>query len=338
MINICYTRTALEQKRITYKKGTMQEQPTEQQPISLLDYWQIVCKRKKLIFWLMFSITLITAVYSLSVPNVYQASAIITTVAEKDTSTSAAMQMLSASGLAGMADVAGLSFPGGQKLNVLESYLKSNVVREKVIIKNNLLPVLFPRQWDEEKRAWKRPSPGLLKQALATVSRVIAPKNTAAQKPEEDGAPTISAGLRVLQGTVTVKSNVKANTLTITVDDRDPTMAANVVTYILDALQDHLSEEKKRNANENRAYLKGQLVKAVDPLTRQKIYSLLSKQIETTLMAEVKGNIFTVIDPPRVPDRKVRPNRAQLVINSFILSLVIGIFLAVYLEKRERVQ
>lgn len=315
----------------------MQEQTTQEEPIVLLEFWKAIGKRKKLIVWLSVVTALTTAVYSFFLPNIYQASAVITTVSERDSSSSsAAMQMLGASGLAGMADVAGVSFPGGQKLIVLESYLKSNVVREKVIVKNDLLPVLFHKQWDGERKEWKKHSPGLLSKTLNALSRVVTTNDSAMQKPEVDRGPTISDGLRALQRIVIVKSNVKANTLTITVDDRDPRMAANVVTYILDALQDHLGEEKKRSANENRDYLKGQLVKAVDPLTRQKIYSLLSKQIETALMAEVKGNIFTVIDSPRVPDRKVKPNRAQLVINSFILSLVIGIFLAWYLEKRER--
>ena len=312
----------------------MQEETEQEEPILLLDYWRAISKRKILILLLTLVTALTTAVYSLYIPNIYEAAAVITTVSERDSSSSAAMQMLGASGLAGLADVAGVSFPGGQKLNVLESYLKSNIVREKVIVKNDLLPVLFPKQWDKEKREWKRHSPGFLRKTLNALSRVVAANDTAMQKPESDRGPTISDGLRALQGMVIVKNNVKANTLTITVDDRDPRMAANMVTYVLDALQDHLSEEKKRSANENRDYLKGQLVKAVDPLTRQKIYSLLSKQIETALMAEVKGNIFTVIDPPRVPDRKVKPHRARLVINSFILSLVIGMFLAVYLEKR----
>ncbi|MCK9418622.1 MAG: Wzz/FepE/Etk N-terminal domain-containing protein [Nitrospirae bacterium] len=314
----------------------MQEQTVRQPPSPSMDYLCIIGKRKKLIIGLVVVSVCATAVISLFMTNIYRASAVITTVSERDSSSSAAMQMLSASGLAGMADIAGVSFPGGQKLNVLESYLKSNIVREKVIVKNGLLPVLFPRRWDAEKKEWKRQSPGFLRRTLNVSSRVVATHDAAVQQSEEQRGPTISDGLRVLQGMITIKSNVKANTLTITVDDRDPRMASNMVACLLEALQDHLSEEKKRSANENRDYLKGQLVKAVDPLTRQKIYSLLSKQIETALMAEVKGNIFTVIDPPRVPDRKVRPNRTRLVINAFILSLILAVFLAVYLEKREK--
>jgi uncharacterized protein involved in exopolysaccharide biosynthesis len=311
----------------------MQEQTTQQPEISLLEFWQVIGKRKKFIFWLAIATALITVVYSLLLPNIYQASAVITTVSERDTSSSAALQMLSASGLGGMADMAGVSLPGGQKLSVLESYLKSNVVREKVIIKNNLLPVLFYKRWDAEKKEWKQT--GFFTRAKRDISRSLGIDDKAAGKSDNDCNPTVSDGLRALQQMVTVKINVKANTLTVTVDNRDPRTAANLVAYILEALQDHLSEEKKKNANENRVYLKEQLMKAVEPMTRQKIYSLLSRQIETALMAEVKGNIFNIIDPPRVPDRKARPRRVQLVILSIVLSLFAGVVLALF-RKQER--
>jgi uncharacterized protein involved in exopolysaccharide biosynthesis len=312
----------------------MQEQTTQQQTIPPMDIWRVIGKRKKLIFWLIIVTALTTAVCSLFMQNIYEAKAVITTVSERDASSSAAMEMLGASGLGSMADIAGVALPGGQKLILLESYLKSNIVREKVIEKNDLLPVLFAKRWDAEKKAWK--PAGFLTRARRAVSRTIGPDDKTKGKPGGDDSPTVSDALRLLDKMVTVKSNAKANTLTVIVDYRDPVIAADLVTYILNELQDHVSEEKKRSANENRDFLKGQLVKAVEPITRQKIYSLLSKQIEIALMAEVKGNIFNVIDPPRVPDRKVGPQRAQLVILSAVISLFIGMYLALFLEKREQ--
>jgi uncharacterized protein involved in exopolysaccharide biosynthesis len=312
----------------------MQEQTIQQQTIPPLDFWRVIGKRKKLIFWLTIATALTTAVCSLFMQNIYEAKAVITTVSERDTSSSAAMEMLGASGLGSMADIAGVALPGGQKLILLESYLKSNIVREKVIVKNDLLPVLFRKRWDAEKKEWKQA--GFLTRALRAVSRAIGPDDKTKGRPGGGDNPTVSDGLRLFDKMVTVKSNVKANTLTVIVDYRDPVIAADLVTYILDELQDHVSEEKKRSANENRDFLKGQLVKAVEPITRQKIYSLLSKQIETALMAEVKGNIFNIIDPPRVPDRKVKPERTLLVILSVVISLFIGVYLALFLEKREQ--
>jgi tyrosine-protein kinase Etk/Wzc len=79
-------------------------------------------------------------------------------------------------------------------------------------------------------------------------------------------------------------------------------------------------------------------VKAVDPMVRQKIYALLSKQVETALMAEVKGNIFKIIDPPKVPDKKIRPKRALMLILAMIMSMFVGVFLAFFLEYLEKMK
>ena len=300
-------------------------------------YWQAAWKRKKLITLFVVAVVSATTIISLLLPNIYQATAVITTPSEQDaSSSSAAMQMLGAGGLSSIADVAGVSFSGGLKLSMLESYLRSQVVREKVIVQHELLPVLFPKQWNAERKTWKQP--GLAARALKAFAPAFAPPNTHKKKSEEEGAPSIEDGLRSLDRLVTIKSNTKSNTLTMTAEHPDPEAAVTIVNDMLDALQEHLSEEKKRTANENRKYLEVQLAKAVDPATRQKLYSLLSRQIENALMAEVKGNIFKVIDPPRVPDRKIRPKRALMVVLSFLMSLVAGVLLAVFLEHREKEQ
>ncbi|HLA50198.1 MAG TPA: GNVR domain-containing protein, partial [Thermodesulfovibrionia bacterium] len=74
-----------------------------------------------------------------------------------------------------------------------------------------------------------------------------------------------------------------------------------------------------------------------DPLIRTKIYSLIAQQIETSMMAEVKENFaFKIIDPPRAPDKRIKPNRSRRVMISFMVSLFAGIFIAFlreYIEK-----
>jgi len=313
----------------------MQEQMIREPEIQPSVYWQGVWKRKKLIALLVVAAVFATAISSLFLTNIYQASAVITTASDQDaSSSSAAMQMLGTSGLSGIADVAGVSLSSGLKLHTLESYLRSNVVREKVIVRNELLPVLLYKQWNAEKKTWKRP--GLTARAMRAVFAAIAPQSTPKKRSGDEGAPTIEDGLRSLDHLVTIKSNVRTNTLTIAADHPDPEAAVRIVNDMLEALQDHLGAEKKRIANENKRYLEAQLAKAVDPVTRQKLYSLLSRQIEATLMAEVKGNIFKVIDPPRVPDQKIKPRRAYMVVLSFLFSLFAGVFSAIFLEYRER--
>ncbi len=63
------------------------------------------------------------------------------------------------------------------------------------------------------------------------------------------------------------------------------------------------------------------------------INSLLAQQYEMAKINEAKDNIdFSVIDWARVPERKFKPHRAKIVVISFIISILIGVFYAFLLE------
>jgi LPS O-antigen subunit length determinant protein (WzzB/FepE family) len=110
---------------------------------------------------------------------------------------------------------------------------------------------------------------------------------------------------------------------------RDPKTAADIVTYTLLELTDHMSNEARRVADINKKYLESQIDKTADPFIKTKIYSLIAQQIETAMMAEVKENFaFKILDPPRTPDVKIKPKRTQMTIIAFVVSLFLGIFIA----------
>ena len=74
-----------------------------------------------------------------------------------------------------------------------------------------------------------------------------------------------------------------------------------------------------------------------DPLIKQKIYTMIAQQVETAMMAEGKENFsFKVIDPPMVPDKKIKPKRAQMVVLSFVVSLFLAVFVVFALEYLEK--
>ncbi len=109
-----------------------------------------------------------------------------------------------------------------------------------------------------------------------------------------------------------------------------------------DALNDHMTGESKRVALLNKAYLEGQVEKNPDFMIRQKIFSLIAQQIETAMMAEVKENFsFKILDPPIVPDRKIRPKRLQMAILALTASLLVAVlaaFVREYLASRNKTQ
>lgn len=160
---------------------------------------------------------------------------------------------------------------------------------------------------------------------------------------KEPGVPDIYDALRALDDIISIQ-DVKGKglvskdmTINIAAQFDDPVIAANLVQYFIAALNDHMSKEARRVAALNKKYLEEQLLQNSDPLIKQKIYTMIAQQVETAMMAEVKENFsFKVIDPPMVPDKKIKPKRAQMVVLSFVVSLFLAVFVVFALEYLEK--
>jgi uncharacterized protein involved in exopolysaccharide biosynthesis len=270
--------------------------------INLLDYWRVIWKWKILIVIIILISTISTAVHSLNVKDIYQAKAVITPAGGKSGGSSGLSSLMQQFG-----GLPGISLPGSASATEIINLLNSNLFKKKVIKKHNLFPVIFNEQWDIEKKEWKKTSKG--------------------------SEPSMWDGLRALGGMVNVKNNSKDNTIIISVEHYDPEIATKIANIFLTTLNEHMSNESKKTAESNKKYLEEQLKNTSDPLIKQKIYNLIAQQIETAMMSGVKENFaFKVIDPPMVPDRKIKPNRRKMVMLSFVVSLFAGVFLAFFVE------
>ena len=59
----------------------------------------------------------------------------------------------------------------------------------------------------------------------------------------------------------------------------------------------------------------------VDPLTRDRLYTLYGQEVEREMLAKNREQFgFRVVDAPRVPDRKFKPQRAKTALLVTMLS------------------
>jgi uncharacterized protein involved in exopolysaccharide biosynthesis len=280
--------------------------PEIDEEINLLDYWRVIHKRWRLIVAIVIGVVLATGGISLVMTKIYRATAVITPVDRQDNEGGRLSLMAQQLGA-----LPRISTASSASASEIVSLLNSNILREKVIEKYDLLPVLFNNEWDEEKKGWRTK--------------------------DKDDTPTVWDGIRMFDDMVSVDHDTDGNMITISVDYHKPEMAAKIVTAFLTTLNEHMSNESKRVADTNKRYLEEQLNSSSDPVIKQKIYSLIAQQIETAMMAGVKENFaFKVIDPPMVPDKRIRPKRKQMVLISLVLSLILGIIIAFVLEGVER--
>jgi uncharacterized protein involved in exopolysaccharide biosynthesis len=305
--------------------------------ISILDYWRVIWKRRRMIGVIVVVAVFATGIISLFMTNLYQAKAVIMPVTSKDSGGTVGLAALAQQ----FGGLPGVLVPGSASAAEIVSLLKSNILRERIIQKYNLMPVLFFERWDAGRRIWKKDeetghwrNPRYYVSLLDKASALVQPQGAQRKAPD---IPDTWDALRLLDEIVKINQDVKQNTITISVDFHDPDMAARIVEYFLVTLTNYMSSEAKRVAATNRKYLEEQLGNTADPFIKQKTYNMIAQQIEMGMMADVKENFaFKVIDPPLAPDRKIKPQRIQMVVLSLFVALFVSVFAAFFREYIEK--
>jgi uncharacterized protein involved in exopolysaccharide biosynthesis len=308
----------MEQKPPEYQ-GPPHYYPYPYEPedeINLLDYFIVLFKHKWLIvgmvflaglaavfFGMVFLAGLAAVFFSLSMINIYRSEATIIPRQEEKSATPPSIAILR--GLGGMAEeLAGLG--SGGSLDKFEVVLKSRYLSQRIVDKYKLMPRLFEKDWDAEKKAW-----------------LINP------------APTVQDAYKALMAMLTVSRNRKSDVMTIKFDNKDPNFAKEMAAHYLTELSETLREETLKDAKENQRFLRRQLEQTPDTLMKEKISAMLAREIEKEIFARAQTYYsFQVLDPPFVPDldKKVKPKRALICILSVTVAFFVAIFLAFFLE------
>ncbi len=251
--------------------------------INLLDFVKIILKNKNLICWVVGISVVVTIIISLIMTPIFEAKAVIMPVKTPD----------SQSGFGMIA--ARFGRPDLSHTSEIMGLLQSNVLKERVIRKHQLLPILFKASDLEGKTDDEK----------------------------------IWSALHFLDSALKVTSKQKDGGIEISMQFKDKKVAADIVNYMLTALAEYMSGEAKRVAEINKKQLRAIIDQKSDPLLRANVYNLIAKQIETAAMAEATENFaFKVIDPPKVPDVRIKPRRARMVMISFFVALFLGVFIA----------
>jgi uncharacterized protein involved in exopolysaccharide biosynthesis len=290
--------------------ATMEERPPmeyREDEIDLGKYFAILHKEWWKIGLFSLAAGLVTLLVMFQMPNIYQATAVITP--EKDER----RQNPSIGALASF----GINLGGPSSVEDLETLLKSNDLAVRVFKKHNPWPILLGDKYN--------PATGGMKVSPMDSS----PGGEKKSKPLGEW-DAIYAAKRRLRASV-VK---KANTISVSFESPSPEGSASMVQYFLDEAKSRLQEETLDRAIRNKKFIEEQIGKTVDALTRDRLYALYGHEVEREMMARNREQFgFRVIDSPRVPDRKFKPKRSQSAILAMVLSFLAGCVFFIVREK-----
>lgn len=206
--------------------------------------------------------------------------------------------------LDGLASLAGFSVGGADSTEPL-AVLRSREFLSGFIDDLNLMPTLFSEKWDSKNERWK--------------------------SPDAEKWPDIRDGTEFFDRKIyRVAQDTKAGTVTLSVQWKDPELAAEWANEIVGRLNQQMRGKALREAERNIAYLQSEVTSTSLVILQQSISALLESQYQKLMVA--KGNeqfAFRVIDKAVVPKYRHKPNRKLIVAIGGVLGLVLGLAVAV---------
>lgn len=209
----------------------------EEDEIDLFELWEIIWRRKKIIFALTFFITALTAVFSLLMTPIYKATVKIMPLSSGGgfmlPIPTEALQFLGISGL------------GGGSQNIIQAVLTSRELAKRVIEKTGIKKYLYGELWDEEK---------------GRVRDDIPP----------DKIPTLDElASSFVKNYLKVSEDRKTGVIEVSVlFPKEPTLAAYIANEYVKELQNLLNERSYTLAKKNRIFLEERINLVKEELER----------------------------------------------------------------------
>jgi uncharacterized protein involved in exopolysaccharide biosynthesis len=292
--------------------GMTEEQPPtryEEDVIDLGEYFAILRKNGWKIVLFSLAVGLVTLLVMFLLPNIYQATAVLTPAVDEKRPNPAL----------GILASLGIDVGSPTKVEDLETLFKSHDLTVRAFRKYNLWPVVLPDRFDS--------TTGMMK--FGWTGRLF-------RGEKGPRAPSDWDAIRAAKECLKVSVNKKVGTVSVSFDSPSAGGSANIVKYYLDEGKSRLQEEALERASKNKKFIEEQIGKTVDALTRDRLYSLYGQEVEREMMGRNREQFgFRVIDAPRIPDRKFKPHRGLNAISATVLSIFVVFF---YLVARRRIR
>ena len=274
--------------------------------------------------WLIILITSIFSVavvlYSLSLPNIYQSKALLSSVSGKNSLSSS---IRAYSGLAGLA---GINLPSmtsndnkGKALDKINSLS---------FFQNNILPNIYLPDLMALK-SWSRTDNRLIYDD--EIFNVNEEKWVREFKYPQTQVPSVQESYRVFRlNHLSVSEDKKTGFVTIAVKHKSPFIAKEWTDLIVTELNNFYKVKDKAESQAAVDYLNVQMSKTSFAEIKEVIAQLLQDKIQQLTLLEVSDfYVFEYIDPPAVMERKASPSRAVICIIGALLGGFLSLLIVI---------
>ena len=272
----------------------------EQSETDLIALWGTLWQGRWMVITIAAVLTVIAIAYSLIADQWFRAQVLL---APADTKSMRGLsdQLGNLGALGGLASFAGINIGGDNTAEPL-AVLTSRDFTRAFITDQKLLPVLFAEDWDAKAGRWKGSDP--------------------------DDWPDMHDAIKFFDEDIRyVKEDKKTKLITLTIEWKDPKVAAQWANLLVRRLNDRMRQRSLHEAESNITYLKQELATADIVTLQQAIGRVMESELQKAMLARVNEEFaFRVIDSADPPKWRAWPKRTQIVILAAVLGLLIGSF------------
>ena len=294
--------------------------------ISFKQIFLIFWNRKLLIILITSVISIFTIFYSLSLPNEYRATAILSESLEDKSSL--------ASGASGQSNVGGLASLAGISLDTGSSSEADHAIQimkswgfiDNLISENNLqIPLMATVGWNLESNS---PIIDDDVYSLETKSWLRPPT------PIRTSEPTSWEMYKAFSDRAEVRKDRKTGLISVSFDYFSPIKAQYYADLYVRSINQYMRSRQISQSKKNIEYLTEEIGKTSISEMRSLFYRLISDQTKKLMLAQATPEyVFTTLSETMVPEIKHTPIRSRMVILAFIIGILLSFFIVIVLDR-----
>ena len=286
--------------------------------IDLYDLFLVIMNGKWLIITVTFVLSLLSVVYAIYQPNIYRSEALLAPAEQQQSNGLSAL----AGQFGGLASLAGVNLgdSGSNNTDLALAILKSRKFISEFIEKHSIMPDLMAIE------SWNSIDNTVIygKNIYDEVDQKWVRKVEFPFKPKPSTQEAYKEFIKIVSATKDPDSGM----IIIAVEHFSPFIAQQWVNWLIEDINLTMKKRDVIEATKSTEFLMAQIEKTNVADIRVVLYKLVEEQAKTIMFANVRDEyVFKTIDPALVPEEKLKPKRALIVIVSTFFAGVIGVFI-----------
>lgn len=262
--------------------------------------------------------SILIVIYSLSLPNIYQAKALLVPISSSDNVGGNIQDF------GGLASLAGISLSEGSDTSAiaLEKLQSLSFFEDIILPQINLPDLMAVESWDPGSNSITYDKE-IYDDSTQTWTREITPFQTP--------KPSAQEGFQAFMEHIGALRDIKTQLITISAKHQSPFVAKQWADLVIKELNTFYREKDKKEATFAVNYLNEQISQTRLSEVKLVIGEVLAQQIQTLSLIEANENyVFDFIDPPAVMEKKSEPRRAIICIIGALIGGFLGAMVALF--------